>query len=1261
MIGIKNPLNKLTTFSYESSFNNLDSVTDARGNKILYDYDSSGNLINITYENGNSKSFSYDSNGNILNWTNSRNNTIGYTYNTAGQITSKDYPDSPGIIDNIYSYDDAGNLISATDSHGTTNLTYEPYTDWLIRIDYPGGIFFVFNYNDAGQRTKRTDQDDNVVNYIYDSFGRLDQITNTTNALVVDYDYDESGHLLNKTLGNGVYTSYEYDYAGRLIHLVNYNSNDAIISQFDYTYDTSGRRISMNTLNGIFYYNYDLLGQLISVKYPDNHVVEYVYDSVGNRIKVIDNGTATTYSTNEMNQYTDVGGITYTYDNDGNMISKTEAGVTTTYYYDFESRLIGVSNSTDNWSYIYDSLGNRIESIHNGVVKKYIYDPSGLGNIAAEYDENGSLIAHYDYGFGLISKTDSDGAQFFYNFNPTGHTTELTDEDENIVNHYSYGPFGIFNEKVESIINPFTYAGEHGVLDDNNGLNYMRMRYYKPDIGRFITADTLFNIGENTYNYCKNDPIMKIDPSGLYETHSWWYYFFRPRTGSVTWTESFCNTITGKYGRGLQIIEISAIATLVIATGLISPLKSEIWYLPLLGHYIHLGFNKYFYLLSLYPSFFFPTYFPEFIHLYIFGTHHGTFQVLEITAALLFLKYIYGPTKSVGEGGGKIPYIMDPNDKIAPSGYGDAKFIPEDELLMPYTIHFENEPNATGPAQIIKIIDTIDSDLNLSTFELIEIAFADQVISIPSGLDHYETSLDLVIDNEYVSSSKIRVEIKVSLDVATRNLTLEMIGLDPETGWLPENVMLGILYPEDDSGRGEGHITYLIKHLENLPTGTEITNKASIYFDWNDPIDTPVALNTIDAGMPMSQVNPLPPIVYDSSIIVSWTGEDEANGSGIACFDVYVSDNIGPYMVWLKKSTLSEGTFYGETGHTYSFYSIVMDNVGHVEAAPEEPDSTITIVSSFDANPPITNKTIKEPKYGENNEWVTSSTEFNLTATDDFSGVDKTYYKVWFNEQWTLFSEYISNFTLIGEGKHYIEYYSIDKAGNIEETHNQTHYVDDTPPLITIETPSSWEALQDGVALQSIVTDIDGCGVNLMRYSIRNPGGTQGIIINSTFESLSPSYIADNKWQLLFETTQLPDGYYVLYVNTSDNLGNEGYKTVNFSIRNWAVLQLLPNTASNKAGRTMPVKFSLRIAAAVDPSQPFVRNEELTIKIYEKGYNETILQTSTYGINSTDYRINSTQEQYITNFKTLKTPKTYVVDIWRNDMLIGSFEFKTVK
>src|SRR5262249_35931 len=143
-----------------------------------------------------------------------------------------------------------------------------------------------------------------------------------------------------------------------------------------------------------------------------------------------------------MNQYTEVGGTTYTYDADGNQKTKTEGGVTTTYTYNTENRLIGVSTPTDTWTYTYDAFGNRIPSTHNGVVTHDVIEPSGLGNVAAEYDGNGRLIARYDHGYGLLSRTATNGSTNYYGFSAIGSTSELTDGSAAVANSYAYDPFG---------------------------------------------------------------------------------------------------------------------------------------------------------------------------------------------------------------------------------------------------------------------------------------------------------------------------------------------------------------------------------------------------------------------------------------------------------------------------------------------------------------------------------------------------------------------------------------------------------------------------------------------------------------------------------------------------------------------------------------------------------------------------------------------------------------------------------------------------
>jgi hypothetical protein len=225
--------------------------------------------------------------------------------------------------------------------------------------------------------------------------------------------------------------------------------------------------------------------------------------------------------------------------------------------------------------------------------------------------------------------------------------------------------------------------------------------------------------------------------------------------------------------------------------------------------------------------------------------------------------------------------------------------------------------------------------------------------------------------------------------------------------------------------------------------------------------------------------------------------------------------------------------------------------------------------------------------------------------------------------------------------------------------------VDSTPPQVSIITPQANVALQDGVTLQAQATDTSG--IDKVFFSVREPDGGEGVPIG--YEDLVATYKSTTGyWEYPFDTTVLQDGYYVILAKAIDNEGNEGKSSVvAFSIRNWAVIQKLPSTPNSKAGRTMPVKFSLRIARSVDPAMPFVYNEDLEIRIYRcdntSCSSKTLMQTSRFGTGSTDYRINTTAKLYQTNFQTTKTPAQYLVEIWRpsHNFLVGSFTFKTVK
>jgi hypothetical protein len=97
-----------------------------------------------------------------------------------------------------------------------------------------------------------------------------------------------------------------------------------------------------------------------------------------------------------------------------------------------------------------------------------------------------------------------------------------------------------------------------------------------------------------------------------------------------------------------------------------------------------------------------------------------------------------------------------------------------------------------------------------------------------------------------------------------------------------------------------------------------------------------------DVIPPTSQVRDLSPFV-GREFSVTWNGTDNVGGSGIAAFDVFVSDNDGPFTLWQSGTTATAATFQGQVGHRYGFYSIARDRAGNIETknAVAEAEATV--------------------------------------------------------------------------------------------------------------------------------------------------------------------------------------------------------------------------------------------------------------------------------------------------------------------------------
>ena len=118
-----------------------------------------------------------------------------------------------------------------------------------------------------------------------------------------------------------------------------------------------------------------------------------------------------------------------------------------------------------------------------------------------------------------------NGVQYWYRKNMQGDVVRILNASGAEVVSYAYDAWG----KVLSVsgslsstvgaANPFRYRGYY--YDTETGWYYLNTRYYDPNVGRFLSPDTILGangglLGYNLYAYCNNNPVMFSDPSGMF-------------------------------------------------------------------------------------------------------------------------------------------------------------------------------------------------------------------------------------------------------------------------------------------------------------------------------------------------------------------------------------------------------------------------------------------------------------------------------------------------------------------------------------------------------------------------------------------------------------------------------------------------------------------------------------------------------------------------------------------------------------------------
>jgi large repetitive protein len=174
-------------------------------------------------------------------------------------------------------------------------------------------------------------------------------------------------------------------------------------------------------------------------------------------------------------------------------------------------------------------------------------------------------------------------------------------------------------------------------------------------------------------------------------------------------------------------------------------------------------------------------------------------------------------------------------------------------------------------------------------------------------------------------------------------------------------------------------------------------------------------------------------------VTVNLTATD--NESGVAT--TFYSINGSEFVEGTEITVNQEGI------NKVSFYSV--DNVGTVEVAK-------TIDVKIDKTAPTTVSNITD-------EWNQSQVAVKLTATDDLSGVAKTYYSI-------NGTDYVegTQFTVSQEGINKVSFYSVDNAGNIEDVQTVEVKVDKTAPVVSWNLADQY-ALGDSLPLAYKATD----------------------------------------------------------------------------------------------------------------------------------------------------------------------------------------------
>lgn len=427
----------------------LESFTDERGKVTGYEFDPQYRLKKVTDPLGHYKEFGYDDMSNMTSFTDALGNVTNYEYDDFDRVKKIVHPAATTggtRLDEEFEYDKLGRLTKYSDTaNRDTVYAYNDATRTNTVTNAESEVTTV-KYNQRFQTTEVKDALNQTYTFSYDPLGRL--LSQTRAGGTMSFEYDNVGNRKKRTDYAGRVTNYTYDNLNRLTK-IEYDlgaGNDTDKPQSTYFYDDISRLTSAINNAGTVAFTYDNRSRLKTETDVFGQVLEYGYDAASNRTQLkLDGSVHTSYAYDDANRLTTLTdeasqSFTYGYDNADRLTSRAfPNGVTSTFEYDGMSRLkrlkhtsstatlfdnqysyntasqiSGITDLMNTRVFGYD-LVDRLTSVHTNGTQTESYTFDDVGNRTATH-----LSASYGYQsskFNQLASTVTANYQFDANGN----------------------------------------------------------------------------------------------------------------------------------------------------------------------------------------------------------------------------------------------------------------------------------------------------------------------------------------------------------------------------------------------------------------------------------------------------------------------------------------------------------------------------------------------------------------------------------------------------------------------------------------------------------------------------------------------------------------------------------------------------------------------------------------------------------------------------------------------------------------------------